>query len=139
MNVWGLTSSTIELRYKSTDSMRKGTRLVALVAALPQYCSAVEGCLQRAGVEEASRILGASGQRRLIANLELGRIVLKLLKKSVLSVLAHRAPHSTAQRRQSVRGSHHPLTSHRGASPRFASAPTICSSNAPSNYLLRIT
>ena len=66
--------------------MRKGTRLVALVAALPQYCSAVEGCLRRADVEEASRILEASGRSRLKANLELGRRVLKLLKKSVLSV-----------------------------------------------------
>jgi hypothetical protein len=66
--------------------MRRGTRLVALVAALPLDCSAVEECLRRTGVEEASRILEVSGRRQLKANLELGRRYLKLLKKSVLSV-----------------------------------------------------
>ena len=45
-----------------------------------------EGCLKRTDEEEASRILEASGHRRLKANLEIGRRVLKLLKKSVLSV-----------------------------------------------------
>lgn len=89
--------------------MRKGTRLVALVAALPQYCSAVEGCLRRADVEEASRILEASGRSRLKANLELGRRVLKLLKKSVLSVsssMRHTLHSATAP----VRARKSPLT-----------------------------